>query len=279
MDSTTLAYSNIVVGSPDTLGYRVYFKKNGVPCSPLHDIPLWSDKEKGLIHMVVEIPRDTKAKLEISKDDFLNPIKQDLKNGKLRYVAMKFPYNYGAAPQTWENPNVKNQDTGTYGDNDPIDICEIGDEPRKTGEIIIVKVLGIYALIDQGETDWKIMAIDVTDKHANYINDLADLERVYPGKLKIIYEFLRDYKIPDGKPPNDFGFGGKPQSKEMALAVIEENNLEWKKLITGAVSNQSDNYFMATECTQLPNLVNTISAEVAEKHLIDEFTNYIRAKH
>jgi inorganic pyrophosphatase len=53
--------------------------KDGAIVSPFHDIPLWADKEKGLIHMVVEIPRGQNAKLEISRDEPLNPIKQDVK--------------------------------------------------------------------------------------------------------------------------------------------------------------------------------------------------------
>ena len=37
------------------------------------------------------------------------------------------------------------------------------------GEIIRVKVLGILAMIDEGETDWKVIAINVEDPDAaNY---------------------------------------------------------------------------------------------------------------
>ena len=35
------------------------------------------------------------------------------------------------------------------------------------GEVIRVKILGILALIDQGETDWKIIAINVNDPEAS----------------------------------------------------------------------------------------------------------------
>lgn len=41
---------------------------------------------------------------KISRDEILNPIKQDVKNGKPRYVRNRFPHkgyiwNYGALPQ------------------------------------------------------------------------------------------------------------------------------------------------------------------------------------
>ena len=54
---------------------------------------------------MIEIPRDTKAKLEISKEEEFNPIKQDVKAGKLRFVEGPpsrpggYMWNYGAFPQ------------------------------------------------------------------------------------------------------------------------------------------------------------------------------------
>ena len=127
---------------------------------------------------------------QISKDDELNPIKQDVKKGKLRYVKNAFPYhgymwNYGAFPQvcfffffkrlslcavltyvacqTWEDPTHEHPETKMAGDNDPLDVIEIGEKIGKTGEVKQVNVLGLVALLDEGETDWKIISIDVND--------------------------------------------------------------------------------------------------------------------
>ncbi len=33
-----------------------------------------------------------------------------------------------------------------------------------------VKVLGVLGMIDEGETDWKLIAIDVTDPNAGLLN-------------------------------------------------------------------------------------------------------------
>lgn len=54
--------------------------------SPWHDIPLHSDD--GLFNFVVEIPKETKAKMEVATEEPNTPIKQDIKKGKLRY----YPY-------------------------------------------------------------------------------------------------------------------------------------------------------------------------------------------
>ncbi len=53
--------------------------KDDKPFSPFHDLPVWVDKQKNIANMVVEIPRGQNAKLEISRTDLFNPIKQDVK--------------------------------------------------------------------------------------------------------------------------------------------------------------------------------------------------------
>jgi len=223
------------VGKPETLEYRVYFTKGGSVISPFHDIPLWNNEEKKIANMVVEIPKGSRPKLEINKELFMNPIKQDIKNGKLRYIAYDYPFNYGAFPQTWENPALVHPATNAKGDNDPVDVVEISETSYKTGEIKQVKILGVWAMIDEGETDWKVLVVDVNHPKADHLNDLEDIDKVFPGKLNEIFDFLENYKVPDGKPKNKFGFDNKPQPKKTALEVVEETHAEWKKLVSKSV--------------------------------------------
>lgn len=42
-----------------------FFSKDGRRVSPWHDIPLFTDKEQNFLHMIVEIPRGTNAKMEV----------------------------------------------------------------------------------------------------------------------------------------------------------------------------------------------------------------------
>ena len=37
----------------------------------------------------------------------------------------------------------------------------------------------------QGETDWKVMCIDVTDPMAENLNDIHDIEKLMPGFLTV----------------------------------------------------------------------------------------------
>jgi len=59
---------------------------SGKPVSPMHDIPMLASD--GIYNMVVEVPRWTNAKIEIDLKSALNPLKQDVKKGKLRLTTL-----------------------------------------------------------------------------------------------------------------------------------------------------------------------------------------------
>ena len=66
------------------------------------------------------------------------------------------------------------------GDNDPVDVVEIGSETLVAGGVYAVKPLAVLAMIDDGELDWKVAAIRVDDPKANLVNDVEDVERCCP---------------------------------------------------------------------------------------------------
>merc|ERR1719380_538463 len=116
--------------------------------------------EGGLYNMLTEIPKMTLKKMEVDTKAPGNPIKQDEKKGKPRLYHGPIFWNYGCLPQTWEDPNVK------------------GD----------------------GELDWKVIAISKSDPNFAKINDVDDIEKVYPGTVSGIRDWFRWYNTPDGKP-------------------------------------------------------------------------------
>lgn len=134
------AFTSAPSGAAGTTDYRIGYQKDGKPISPWHDIPY---KEGSFYHTVIEIPKYTKAKLEISTKEPLNPIAQDIKKGKLRDYHGPIFWNYGAIPQTWENPNVVHPDVHCKGDNDPIDVVEIGSAVIPAGTVIKVCLICI----------------------------------------------------------------------------------------------------------------------------------------
>ena len=139
-------------------------------------------------------------------------------------------FNYGAFPQTWEDPAHVTPDTGCAGDNDPIDACEIGTKIFRSGSVVKVKVLGCLAMIDDGETDWKVICIACDDPLAQKLNDIEDVESHIPGLIAVMREWLRNYKTADGKPQNTFGMDEKAMNREYTMEVVQETNEFWKKL-------------------------------------------------
>ncbi|XP_051968843.1 inorganic pyrophosphatase 2, mitochondrial [Xyrauchen texanus] len=204
--------------------------------------------------------------MEIATKDPLNPLKQDLKKGNLRYVSNIFPYkgyiwNYGAIPQTWEDPGHRDGDTGCCGDNDPIDICDIGNKVCSRGEIIRVKVLGTLALIDEGETDWKVIVINVEDPEAKDFNDIDDVRRLKPGYLEATLDWFRMYKVPDGKPQNQFAFNGEFKNREFAIKTVKDTHSFWKALISKK-TNAGDINCMNTCVSESPFFCSSVEAKV-----------------
>ena len=63
------------------------------------------------------------------------------------------------------------------GDNDPVDVVEIGGVPLESGGVYPVKVLGAYAMIDCDELDWKLVCIRADHERAPVLHDIADVER------------------------------------------------------------------------------------------------------
>eukprot|EP00965_Chrysotila_dentata_P085175 2809930-Pleurochrysis_carterae.AAC.4 len=135
--------------------------------------------------------RRSTAKLEVQKKVPHNPIMQDTKKGELRYYSYGAPFfNYGMLPQTWEDPS-KTGFNGTVGDNDPLDVMELGSRTCRVGEVRSVKVLGDLELIDQGELDHKVLVIDTADPMADKISSAADLLTAMPGVTELLVEWLK----------------------------------------------------------------------------------------
>lgn len=75
-------------------------------------------------------------------------------------------------------------------------------------------------LLDEGETDWKIIAIDIKDPLSSKLNNIDDVEVYLPGLLQATNDWFRVYKVPDGKPLNSLAFAGGYHNKELRTHVL-----------------------------------------------------------
>lgn len=61
-----------------------------------------------------------------------------------------------------------------------VDVVEISDRVAEVGEVYAVKPLAVLAMIDEGELDWKVVAIRADDPKADKVSDIEDCEREFP---------------------------------------------------------------------------------------------------
>lgn len=111
-----------------------------------------------------------------------------------------------------------------------------------------VKVLGVLALVDAGETDWKLLVISTEDALAKLLHgacvwsalrrvvdvmlhltprcvrsDIDDVEVNCPGLVDALREWLRFYKTAAGSSPNKFALGERCMDRvraSVAVAVV-----------------------------------------------------------
>lgn len=231
-------------GERGTLEWRMHFTINGKVVSPWHDVPLYAndaDPRNSCVHMLTEIPKWSRRKFEIAPMEPASPIKQDSKKGKVReYVWGDMMFNYGALPQTWEDPDTVDPDTGCKGDADPIDCVEVGNRRMETGEVARVKVLGALAMIDDGEADWKLISVREGEPLFDVCHDLDDLKRELPGVVEALHHWLKMYKTAEGKGENDFAFGGAAVNRAKAMDVVAHTHQLWKDYLAKNGSNRLD---------------------------------------
>lgn len=226
-------------------GWRMNFvdqRGMGTPQSPWHHVALEVPSFRSgaaptlAFNYINEISVGQSEKLEVATKVAFNPIIQDRvkKTNALRKfnVPGGIPFNYGCFPQTWEDPNHVDADTKCRGDGDPLDVVELSGTSLQIGSFTPVRVLGVLALIDEGETDWKI--ITVADASPVPWKSLKDV----PAEvLKKVTDWFRFYKTFDGKPENEFAFGGVTQDEVTALRVIRECSTQYSSLLAQGTTN------------------------------------------
>lgn len=146
-------------------------------------------------NVVVEIPKGSNIKYEIEKGK--------LKVDRILYGAYKYPHNYGYFENTLD------------WDGDPLDALIISDHSFLPKTEVPVKIIGAMKMIDDGETDTKLICVIDVDPRFNHINSLDNLE---PHILKEIKDFFENYKNLQKKKVLISGF----ENIEFAKKELEE---------------------------------------------------------
>lgn len=152
----------------------------------LHDVPAGS-KAPEIINVIIEIPKGSKNKYEIDKETGLIMLDRTL------HTAQDYPFDYGFMPQShWE-------------DGDPLDVVVLTTYPLAPGILVKVRPVGIVNMVDDGDSDAKIIAVPEKDPRFDSVQDLSD---VNPNTIKEIEHFFLTYK--------------QLQKKEVSIDSIED---------------------------------------------------------
>lgn len=162
-----------------------------------HDVSL-GEKAPEEFTTIIEIPKFSNNKYEIDKETGLIAL------DRVNYSAAPYPCDYGFAPQT------------LWDDGDALDVIVLTTYPLQTGILVKVRPVAVMEMIDDGESDYKVIAVPVKDKRWDGVKDLAD---VNPHTLKELQHYFETYKQLKGGEVTVGGFKGRDE----AVAAVKKS--------------------------------------------------------
>ena len=166
---------------------------------------LWKDIKSGNnvpdeITAVIEIPKGSRNKYEYDKE------RESLTLDRVLFSPFHYPAEYGFIPKS------------LWDDGDPFDVMVIMDQPTFPGCIIEARPIGIMRMIDQGDSDDKLLAVPLEDPRFADITDISQLPEHY---LKEIEHFFSQYKALENKVVEIKGWDDNKVAKEAVLRSLE----------------------------------------------------------
>lgn len=148
--------------------------------SPIHNLGI-GDKAPHEVKAVIEIPKGSHNKYEYREDTGVFELDRVL------YSQVHYPLDYGFIPGTRSE------------DGDHLDIMVIGNDPLPQGCVVDARPVALLEMIDSGEKDYKILAVQVANPRLAHLKDLADVESWNSHLLKEVAHFMESYKHLENK--------------------------------------------------------------------------------
>ena len=164
--------------------------------NPWHDVTI-GPRIPEEFSVIIEIPKGSKVKYEIDKASGL------IKVDRILYSSVHYPANYGFIPQTY------------CGDKDPLDVLVLGQEVFVPLCIAQARPIGVMRMLDQGESDDKIIAVHANDPEFNHFTSIKELP---PHRMREIRRFFEDYKALENRNVTIEEF----YDRDVAITVINE---------------------------------------------------------
>jgi len=149
---------------------------------------------------VIEISKGSKNKYELDKHTGL------LILDRILYTSTHYPSNYGFIPRTYAD------------DGDPLDVLVLCTEPIVPLATVRCYPIGVICMTDQGEMDYKIIAIPFQDPTWNIFHDVSELP---PHIMQEITHFFNVYKALEHKDTNILEIMNRDRAVEIIKEAIE----------------------------------------------------------
>jgi len=172
--------------------------------------------EDNTINCIIEIPAGTSKKIEFKKESKKYIV--DVRDGKDRIIEyLPYPGNYGFIASTYSNPKKG-------GDGDALDVLVLC-ESLKTGTILETKPIAVLKLLDDGESDYKVICIPADEKLRTVSAETFDeFLKKYPNALQLIETWFLNYDPTDPIIAQGWGDEREALAEIKRLSVAVKNN-------------------------------------------------------
>jgi inorganic pyrophosphatase len=147
-------------------------------------------------NLIVEIPKGSANKYEYNKKLQVFELDRTL------YSPMHYPGDYGFVPSTLAL------------DGDPLDAIVLTDEPTFTGCLLKVRAIGMLEMVDQGETDEKLLALPMDNPR---YDGIVNYTEIHSHVLKELDHFFQIYKELELKRVETYGWRDAAAAKKSLM--------------------------------------------------------------
>lgn len=129
-------------------------------------------------YAVIEISKGSKIKYELDKETGV------LKLDRILYTSTHYPANYGFVPRSFAE------------DGDPLDVLVLCSEIIAPMSLVRCYPIGVICMLDNGDPDYKVIAIPFEDPTYNSYKDISELPTHIFDEMS---HFFKVYKTLEGK--------------------------------------------------------------------------------
>ena len=174
---------------------------------------IWHDiKEERItrncFEAVIEISKGSKMKYELDKETGM------LRLDRVLHTSTHYPANYGFIPRTYAE------------DNDPLDVLVLCSEQIEPMSLVKCYPIGVISMIDNGDPDYKIIAIPFGDPTYNSYKDISQLpQHIFDEMI----HFFKVYKMLENKETAIDEAKGVLESVDIIESSIERYKNKFQK--------------------------------------------------